>query len=70
MTRKQVSIITGIPDRRVLFYTEQGILKDFNKNTGRGSARHYSEHDVHILNIIKRLSVIGFELKKIKEIIK
>lgn len=69
MTRKQVSIVTNIPERRVLFYTEQGMLKDFAKSTGRGFARDYSQEDVLLLNIINRLSKIGFSLNKIKEIV-
>lgn len=69
MTVKEVSNITGIPERRVLFYTEQNMLSNFKKSVGRGNARDYSDHDIQIFKIIDRLKVIGFELKKIKEII-
>lgn len=69
MERKQVSEMTGIPERRILFYTESGLLPSMKRDTGRGISREYSSHDVHILSIVKRLSVIGFSLKTIKEII-
>lgn len=68
-TRKQLSEIVGIPDRRVLFYSEAGMLPCVRLQSGRGNAREYTDHDAHILLIIKRLSKIGFELRKINEII-
>jgi Predicted transcriptional regulators len=69
MDRKQVANFIGISDRRILYYTECGILPKTNWNVGRGTSRNYSEHDIHILSIVNNLANIGFELNKIKKII-
>jgi len=69
-TRKEVAEITGIPDRRILFYTEQpGLLLGMKTDTGRGTAREYSIGSIFYLLIIKELSSLGLSLAKIKSII-
>lgn len=68
-TRKEVTEIVGIPDRRLLFYSEQGILPDFFKDVGRGKAREYNYVDVFYLRIIKELDSLGLSLARIKIVI-
>jgi len=68
-TRKQVAKITGIPERRVLFYTEQPFLiKGIEKKTGRGVARLYGEEQILCLLVIKELSYWGMALDRIERI--
>ena len=69
MTKKKISEKTGISERRIQFWSESGLLPEIKLETGRGNARNYSDHDVHILQIIQRLFDIGFERRKIKEIV-
>lgn len=68
-TRKEVSEITGIPDRRLLFYSEQNILPGFKKTVGRGTPRSYSIKDIFYLLLIKELDVLGLSLTKIRALI-
>lgn len=69
-TRKEVSEITGIPDRRVLFYTEQPLLlPGVKKDTGRGTARLYNIESIFYLLLIKELSTLGLSLTRIRLII-
>jgi DNA-binding transcriptional MerR regulator len=68
-TRKDVSEITGIPDRRLLFYSEQHILPGFKKNVGRGIAREYKKRDIFYLLVIKELDSLGVSLSQIRLVI-
>lgn len=69
-TRKEVSRITGIPDRRVLFYTEQPFLLPFvKKETGRGTAREYNVKDIFCLLLVKELDSLGLSLTRIRLIL-
>jgi hypothetical protein len=68
-TRKQISDITKIPDRRVLFYSEQNILPGFKKAVGRGKARIYSVKDLFYLLLMKELDALGLSLSKIRGLI-
>jgi DNA-binding transcriptional MerR regulator len=68
-SRKEISAITGIPDRRVLFYTEQLMLPGFNTATGRGTAREYSVSDLFYMLLIKELDSIGLSLVRIRTFI-
>jgi hypothetical protein len=68
-TRKEVSKITGITDRRILFYSEQNILPGFKKAVGRGTARAYSVQDIFYLLLLKELNALGLSLTSIREII-
>lgn len=66
-TRKEVAEITGIPDRRILFYTEQPLLlPGVKRDTGRGTARVYDIESVFHLLLIKELSSLGLSLAKIR----
>ncbi|MBA2881906.1 DNA-binding transcriptional MerR regulator [Desulfosalsimonas propionicica] len=67
-SRKKVSEITGIPDRRVLFYTEQpGILPEIEQKVGSGYAREYTLKDIIVLAFVRELNLCGFSLSRIKE---
>lgn len=69
-TRKEVAEITGIPDRRVLFYTEQPLLlPGVKKDTGRGTARLYTIESIFYLLVIKELSELGLSLTQIRLIV-
>jgi DNA-binding transcriptional MerR regulator len=66
-TRKEVAEITGIPDRRILFYTEQPLLlPGVKRDTGRGTARVYNIESVFYLLLIKELSSLGLSLARIR----
>jgi hypothetical protein len=69
-TRKQIAKIVNIPDRRVEFYTNQGIFTRMEKKVGRGVARLYSKQNVFELFITKKLRLNGIDIPKIKEILK
>lgn len=68
-TRKEIAEITGIPYRRVLFYTEHQILPGFNTATGRGTARLYSVTDLFYLLLVKELDAVGLSLVRIRSLI-
>ncbi len=68
-TRRDVARITGIPDRRVLFYTEQLVIPDFRPSVGRGTPRQYSIMDLFYFLLIKELDSLGLSLTRIKGII-
>ncbi len=67
--RKEVAEITGIPDRRILFYSEQNILPGFFSAVGRGAAREYTLKDIFFLLIVKELNSLGLSLSRIRTII-
>jgi len=68
-TRNEVSKIIGIPDRRVLFYTEQNMLPGFNTAVGRGTSRAYSRREIFYLLVVKELQSLGLPLSRIRAII-
>lgn len=69
-TRKEVSRITDIPTRRVLFYTEQPFLLPFvNKATGRGTAREYNIEDIFYLLLVKELDSLGLSLTRTRLVV-
>jgi DNA-binding transcriptional MerR regulator len=67
--RSEVAEITGLSDRRVLFYTEQNVLPQFHVNVGRGTAREYSLRDIFYLMLLLELKALGLSLSRIKSII-
>ncbi len=68
LRRKQVEKITGIPARRIQFYTDSGLLKLAEQTPGKGNERKYHRTDILALLIIAELSKYGMSLAKIKEI--
>ncbi len=64
--RKQVEEITGIPARRIQFYTDQGVLPSVEKATGRGREREYSRDDVFRLAVVNEFFYMGIQLSTIK----
>jgi DNA-binding transcriptional MerR regulator len=66
--RKEVEQITGIPARRVQFYTESGLLMLDEQEPGKGIGRKYEETHILQLLIIKVLAKSGISLSRIKEI--
>lgn len=68
--RKQIEEITRIPARRIQFYTDQGLLPDVEKETGRGIERRYSEQDFNTLLIIREMADAGISLAQIKRFLK
>ena len=64
--RKEVESLIGIPARRIQFYTENGLVPDVHKETGRGNERKYSRDDVFRLAVIQEMSDLGLGLATIK----
>jgi len=67
--RKEVEKITGIPARRIQFYSDNGLVSLDKRDPGRGKERLYSKKNMLELLIIKELSKHRVELSRIKEII-
>lgn len=69
-TRKEVADITGIPDRRVLFYTEQpGLLPGIQRAVGRGNAREYTLKSIFYLLLINELGELGVSLSIARHVV-
>ncbi|MCX5804306.1 MAG: MerR family transcriptional regulator [Proteobacteria bacterium] len=68
-TRKEAAEITGLPDRRVLFYTEQFVLPGLYTPVGRGTARKYSLKHLFYLSVVEELNSLGLSLTRIRAII-
>jgi DNA-binding transcriptional MerR regulator len=69
-SRREVAEITGIPDRRVLFYTEQPfLLASVKTNVGRGISREYDVEAIFYLLLIKELDAVGLSLGRIRTLI-
>lgn len=68
-TRKQVTEIVKIPDRRIELYTNEGFFTGLKKRVGRGIARQYSEQNILELFIAKKLNLNGIALSTAKAII-
>ncbi len=69
LRRKQVEKITGIPARRIQFYTDSGLLKLAEQTPGKGNERKYRREDILTLLVISELSKYGMSLAKIREIL-
>lgn len=67
--RKEVEQITGIPARRIQFYSENGLLHLAEINTGRGRERLYTKENILELLIIGELSKYKIGLSEIKRIL-
>ncbi|URZ05263.1 MerR family transcriptional regulator [Clostridium felsineum] len=67
-TVKDVAKLTGVTIRALHYYDEIDLLKP--SYTSEAGYRFYSSEDIEMLQQIMFLKEIGFELKKIKDIIK
>jgi len=69
-TKKEVAAITGLTERQVQFYTEQGVITpDVDRGEGRGKSRRYSERNVTQFLVIKSLVDLGMTVSRIREVI-
>lgn len=69
--KKRIAELTGLTERQVQFYTEQGIVTpEIDPGEGRGSTRYYSDHNVAQFMIIKGLSDLGMTIGRIRPAIK
>jgi DNA-binding transcriptional MerR regulator len=68
-SRKQVSEITGLSDRRVLYYSERGMLLGLKKNVGSGTSREYSIFEIYDLLLIRELDRLGLSPSRMRGII-
>lgn len=67
----EASRISGMAKRTIEHcLSKYNMLPNVVINVGPGNSRLYSERDVHVLLIARRLLDMGFELKKINEIVK
>jgi len=67
--RSEVEKMIGVPNRRIRFYTDQGIIQDIAPSQGRGYDRRYTEKDVLIFAVVNELSRVGVSLAQSKFII-
>jgi DNA-binding transcriptional MerR regulator len=68
-TRKEVEQITGMPGRRIQFYTDNAVvIPQIEDPKGRGGTRRYSTENVFDILVINELSKYGVPLGKVKEI--
>jgi len=65
--RRDIKRITGLPDRRIQFYSDSGVLGELT-SPGRGNERVYSRDDLFKFMIIAELRLYGIEISKIKKI--
>lgn len=65
---KAVQAITGIPARRIKFYSDAKLLSLKDNHPGRGRGREYSRQNVFELFLIKALDAIGVMLSRIEEV--
>lgn len=68
-SRKEFSQKGGVSDRKVLFYTEQGMFPNLRLDVGRGAARVYTVTELRDLRLILELTKFGLPLNKIKSLI-
>ena len=68
-TRKQVEEFTGIPARRIQFYTDNNLVSLENPNPGRGRERQYSKKDILQLLMVAELAKHKMELSQIKKLL-
>jgi len=68
--KKRIAEITGLTERQVQFYTEQGVVTpEKGAGEGRGKTRFYSDHNLGQFMIIKALTDLGMTISKIRPII-
>lgn len=65
-TRKQAAQATGVPERRILFYSDQLMFPGVYLPVGRGHSREYKIHDLFYLMVIRDLSKLGLSLSNIR----
>ena len=65
---KDVQAITGIPARRIKFYSDAKLLSLRDQNPGRGRGREYSRQNVFELFLIQALDAIGVMLSRIEDV--
>jgi DNA-binding transcriptional MerR regulator len=64
---KEVAKITGMEKQTISYYTNQGlVIPSVDVGRGRGSNRRYSDKDIVKFLLIKELSNLNLNLKKIK----
>jgi hypothetical protein len=68
--RKDFAEKCGTTDRKVLFYTEQGMFPDLRRDVGRGAARIYTTTELRDLKLILELTKNRLPLNSIKAMIK
>lgn len=68
-SRKEFSKKGGVSDRKISFYTEQGMFPDLRRDVGRGAARIYTTAELRDLLLIVGLKKCGLPLNKIKGLI-
>ena len=68
--RKEVEKITGVPARRIQFYTENGALSVDKLHTGRGRERKYSGENILELLVINELAKRKVEFAESKRIVR
>ena len=70
-TKREVSEHTGLPPRKVQFYTETGIIiPDIDDAKGKGKNRKYSFDNIIEFLMCKELTDCGVRLEIIKSILK
>ena len=62
----KASLLTGTPERRIVFYIETGVIKLANPNPKRGYSRELSAQNVFEISIIETMSKAGIKLETIK----
>jgi len=68
-TKKEVAKITGMAERTIQFYSETGVIKIKNVNTGRGRPRLYDKNNILDTFVIMALSMYGISLKIMRKIL-
>ncbi|HAR34794.1 MAG TPA: hypothetical protein DCR95_12120 [Desulfobacter sp.] len=65
--KKRVAEITGLTERQIQFYTENGIVTpEVDPGMGRGKRRLYSHDNLFQFSIIKELTSFGIPISKLK----
>ena len=70
LNASQAELITGMPKRLMEHCIKKySMFPDVVAMPGAGKHRYYSERDVHIMKIAKRLLDMGYKLEKISAIV-
>jgi DNA-binding transcriptional MerR regulator len=70
-TNKQISEKTGLSQRLIQFYTQEGVVvAEIDAGTGRGSVRRYSEKNLFQFALVAELSFYGIKISTIKSVMK
>ncbi|NIM96659.1 MAG: MerR family transcriptional regulator [candidate division Zixibacteria bacterium] len=67
--RREAAENSGIPARRVQFYTDVGVIRLDEQHTGRGRERAYSRQNLFELLVVKELADQKIELAQIRRIV-